>query len=256
MNSSEFSPREAVEFAIRRWWMVVVFMVLGGILGGVFHFFHKPVYEANAILNVSMEFYKWNIPAAPDEIMRQQDFAFNSAEAIINSIQVKNDVLEELNAKGDKLDFITLGRKMSLERKTSIWELRVRDIDAEFATEAANVWAEKSLAALQTALDHAIKVNLLENEISSLGQGNSGITAGQPAGGANSEIDALTSELIQEKSASGGILSIMSFSLTNAATEPLKPVVYDTGTLVLGGACIGFLLSLWVVNSFKVKRRD
>ena len=53
---------------------------------------------------------------------------------------------------------------------------------------------------------------------------------------------------------SQGIISIMKFAITGSASVPSKPVLNYLASLVLAGASIGFIVSLWVVNSFKVQR--
>ena len=61
----------------------------------------------------------------------------------------------------------------------------------------------------------------------------------------------LSDELVQEQQLSLGILSTMKFAASGSATAPQKPVLYYLAYLVLAGACIGFVVSLWVVVSFK-----
>jgi uncharacterized protein involved in exopolysaccharide biosynthesis len=56
MTSQEFSPRESLERIFARWWIVVAMAILGGVVGWAFHFFHPPVYEATAVLTVTMDF--------------------------------------------------------------------------------------------------------------------------------------------------------------------------------------------------------
>jgi uncharacterized protein involved in exopolysaccharide biosynthesis len=73
MNNMEFSPRNVLERALNRWWVIVLCMTLGGITGWIFHLFQNPIYEATTIMTISMEF--------PDRELTQyeQDYAFGAA---------------------------------------------------------------------------------------------------------------------------------------------------------------------------------
>jgi capsular polysaccharide biosynthesis protein len=249
MNEHEFSPRESVERALTRWWIIVLLTVLGGIIGWVFHLFQPPVYEATATITVTMEFHKWEMT------QYEEDHAFNAAEAIINSIAVKNQIIAEARTRGFPIDFNQLQRQMFLERKQSVWELHVRDREPTIATLIANIWAEKGMEALDIALEHAIQVDILEDKISGLAKNSSDPGLAQSYGEIQVTIKNWISEWIQEKSLSKGVLSIMTFALTDPAATPISPSLYNLGTMVMAGACIGFVISLWAANSKKVLHR-
>ena len=236
MKKYEFSPRESVERSLARWWIVVLVTVLGGIAGWVFHFFQPPVYEATATVTVTMDFHKWDLT------QYEEDYAFNAAGDIINSIPVKDQIIAEARARGLPIDIYQLQRQMVLERKQSVWELHVRDREPKVATELANIWEDKGVEALNLALEHALQADVLEYQVFGIAR--------------NLSTKNSINDLMQERRLSGGIISIMTFALTETASVPEKPVLYTLGTLVLAGACIGFFISLWVVNSYKVQHRD
>jgi hypothetical protein len=48
----------------------------------------------------------------------------------------------------------------------------------------------------------------------------------------------------------------MTFSLTDLAGIPGSPTVYGQGGLVFAGAFIGFLVSVWLINTFMVLHHD
>jgi hypothetical protein len=120
-----------------------------------------------------------------------------------------------------------------------------------------NIWAGKAAEAVDAALRHALRAAQIQNQIDS-------ITGGQSAAQGTPQLDPeaqaslqkLTDELAEEDKLAGGVLASMTFAPGDAADVPERPVVYGVGNLVLAGACIGFFVSLWVVNSFKVRRRD
>ncbi len=250
MRSQEFSPRESLECILARWWVIVLITVLGGIVGWTFHFFHPPVYEATAVITIDMDFTKSKLT------QYEEDHAFNVAGAIVASTPVEDQVVSEARARGILIDASQFQRTRYLEGRQSVWQLRVRDRDPQVVAGLANIWAEKAVEALDIALGHALRVEQIRDQINS-------ITSSQPAASGSSglseeaqaAIQDLSNELVREKRLSSGVISIMTFALTETASAPEKPVLYDLANLVLAGAIIGFIISLWVVNSYKVRRR-
>ena len=239
MNNQELSLREAMDRTLTRWWIIVLFMTLGGITGWIVHFFQPAEYQATAVMTITMDF--------KDRVLTQyeQDYAFSAAGNIIRSTDVIDKTIAGAQASGYPVEMDQIRSQMLAEGKQSSWELHVRNRDPELAAELANLWAKTANAALNAALEHAILAEQIQNQIS-----NS--TSSQP----NSGTPTLSGELVQEQQLSGGVISIMRFALTSIATVPDKPVLYNLGVMVLAGACIGFIVSLWLVNSCKIRRHD
>jgi capsular polysaccharide biosynthesis protein len=250
MNDQEFYPLASLELAFQRWWLIVLLTALGGIAGWAIHILRPPVYEATAVMTVTMDFHKATLT------QREQDFAFSAAGAIAYSTGVKDQIIAEAQAQGISIDINRLTEQMFFERRQSVWDFNIRNQDPETAAELANLWAENSRELLNTALGHAIQADLIQDQITS-------ITNGQPASGSptfspaiQATLKTLSDDLLKEKQLSLGVISIMKFALTGSATVPQTPVLYQLADLVLAGACIGFLISLWVASRRKVLSRD
>jgi uncharacterized protein involved in exopolysaccharide biosynthesis len=250
MKNQEFSPREILEHTTANWWVIVLITVLGGIIGWTFHFFAPPVYESTAAITIDMDFTKRELT------QYEEDSVFTAAGAIIASTTVKDQIIPEARAQGILIDMSQLQRAMYSEMKQSIWELHVRDRDPKAAAGIANIWAKKANDALGAALQHAMLVEQLQNRIDTIEAKLAASGSASPDAETQATLDKLSNELLQEKQLSQGVISIMVFALTDHATVPEKPVLYNLANLVLAGACIGFIISLWVVNSFKVQHRD
>ena len=249
ITDQEFYPRRSLELAFQRWWVIVALTVLGGIAGWAIHFLHPPLYEATAVMTVTMDFQKGRLT------QREQDFAFSAAGAIASSTEVMDQIVTEAQVSGFPIDTNRLQEQMFLERKQSVWEFHVRNRNPEAASKLANLWAEKALELLNMDLGHALRADQIQDQLNS-------ITSSQPApgsSGSSPEIQAalqkLSDDLLQEKQSSQGVISIMKFALTETATIPQTPARYGLAGLVLAGACIGFVISLWVAGSHKVLSR-
>jgi len=160
MNNQEFSSREALEQAFRRWWVIVLLTVLGGIAGWSFHFFRPPLYEATAVVTVNMNFQKVKLT------QYEEDYAFNAAGAIAASTEVKNQIVAASQTHEVSITSDQLQQQMFLERKQSVWEFHIRNQNPEIAAELANLWVEKTGVAVNTALGHALKADQIQDQIS------------------------------------------------------------------------------------------
>jgi uncharacterized protein involved in exopolysaccharide biosynthesis len=250
MKDTELILRESFEGAFRRWWVIVLLTVLGGLAGWTIHFFRPPVYEAAAFLTVNMDFQKVKLTQI------EEDFVFNSSEAIASSVDVMNQVVMQAQADGTPMDFNQLLESISLERKQSVWEFHIRNRDPETAAKLANIWTEKAFQALTAALEHAVRADQIQDQIKSISLYQ--FTSGSPelSPDLQTTLSNLSTELLQEKQLSQGVISVMKYSLTGPATIPTQPVLYNLANLVLAGATIGFVISLWVVSQRKVMSSD
>ncbi len=255
MNDQEFSPYNSAKLVYSRWWMVAGFMVLGGLVGLIFHLFFPPVYEGRAVITVNMEFQQRELTQI------EADTAFNAASAIITSPPVMNQVIAAAQEKGYSVTPSRFLKDFYLEGRQSVWDLSVRDRDPIAAAEVANIWAQASTDALNSALTHALQADQIQAQITGLENCLAGVIP-QPASGqldckgdSNQVIEKLlldqTTALVTEKKLSLGIIPIMSMSLTGTASVPQSPILYGQAGIVLAGAFIGLFVSLWVINIIK-----
>jgi uncharacterized protein involved in exopolysaccharide biosynthesis len=244
MKDQEFTPRASLERAFQGWWLIVILTTLGGIAGWAFHYLRPPLYEATAVMTITMDFQKVKLT------QYQQDYAFNAAGAIANSTAVKNTIIADATIRGFPMDGNHLPEQLFLERRQSVWEFHIRNRDPHTAAKLANLWADNTTAALNVGLSHAMRADQIQKQIDS-------ITSGSPGLGVETQtaLKNLSSELLLEKQLSLGLISVLKFSLTGTATAPRNPALFNLAKLVLAGACIGFVISLWAASNLKVYHR-
>jgi hypothetical protein len=260
MIDQEFSLVDSVESTLAHWWVMVALMVLGGIIGWVIHSFTPPVYEADAVITVSMDFEKRELTQF------EQDYAFGAARDVIASNPVMNIVVTDALEKGVSIDPARFHKDFFLEGRQSVWELRVRDRDPNIAAELSNIWVAAATKALDDALTHSIRADQIQAQINGL----ENCLAGDIPQVAPVPLDckSLSQDMIQqmlqdqvpalllEKKSSLGIISIMTFGLTELAIVPDAPSVYGQAGLVLAGAFIGLIVSFWITNLLYRAHRD
>jgi uncharacterized protein involved in exopolysaccharide biosynthesis len=249
MDSQEFSPRASLERAFQRWWVIILLTALGGIAGWALHFTRPPVYEATAVITANMNFQKVKLT------LHEEDYAFNAAGAIGTSTDVMDQIIVASQAGGFPIDMNQLSDQMTMERKQSVWELHIRNRDPQTAAKLANLWAENTVNSLDAALGHAVLADQIQAQIDTLtgSQSSSGAPGLSPEN--QTALQNLTDKLAQEQKLSRGVISIMKFTLSESARIPQKPALYNLADLVLAGASIGFIISLWVANGNQGQRR-
>ena len=261
MLKNEFTPIKGIDNILSNWWIVLLFTTLGGVTGYLFHLFNPPIYEATSHLTISMFFEKRELT------QYEQDHAFLAAGAVITSSDVINSVKKIMVA--DELTSEEIDRllgNVSTEYRESIWDLHVRDKNPVFTARYANVWAYIAEQRLNEALKHSLMTAQLQTQVDSLQNclpSSTDLTVTVPVAcksfsldDINSKIQEWSNELATEQALSLGILPIMTITLSQTASVPLDPVLYGRASVVMAGACIGFVLSLWLTGSRKGHRRD
>lgn len=257
MASIDFSPLEAFDLARRRWWLIVIFVLVGGLLGWGFSRLHTPRYEAQALLVISIDYQQ-----APELVQKTddhytEDHIIGAANAVVISTYVLDQVIAELQAEGITLDWEKFTRNLASERKRSQFWLRVRDADPQLAAVVANIWVERAYATLVEFHQHAVNAKVLREYLEGMSTcpsppelsprppslcGNGNPTEVQQV------IDEVTAQIEAETYASNALNPALTFSLGRKATVPVTPVAYRGSLLLAIGALLGFAVGVVVIN--------
>lgn len=249
----ELSPLGVFEQALARWWMVALITICGGGIGWAFHWQNPPLYEARAVFSVSIDFVQTG-----NLDQYEVDHAINMAGDLIGSTSVLDQVASQARAQGIQVDAQSLLANGTVERQEQNYMLRYRNTDPQKAAIVANLWAEEGLRELQTAFEHSLSANDLQQRIDELEMCLRRSVAVDPVysgcglqdlGQIQAEIQKENAALIPEVQASRGIIPALRFELSQKATAPTRPAVFDQNKLVLAGAFIGFLLGIWMANT-------
>ncbi|MFZ6026435.1 MAG: hypothetical protein ACOYYS_01855 [Chloroflexota bacterium] len=242
MMHHEISVADAFFRSLRRWWLVALLTVVGGVLAWTFHALQPPVYEAVATFSVVIDLPE-NIPALDE---REQDQAIGVFKALLIATPVVENVRTAAQARGIPLEALALNRRVFAERRQSQIDLIVRHEDPQTAAAIANLWADQAYAVMVEAYGHALQAYTLGQYQQSLVQC---IQAESPAPGslcALESLDALEARLQQveaerqaELLASQALLPTLVFEFSQRAEPPQAPVAYPAAALLLAGALIG-----------------
>ncbi len=143
----DFSPIETISHTLQWWWLVALFVICGGGLGWLVHRALPPLYEAKVVFSAAVDFKQ---AGAIDTL--EQDKSINVLGDIIMSNSVVDMVVADAQAAGIKVDRVSLLQMAYLERKSEIWELRIRNSIPGVAQSLANLWADQAYEVLKTEL--------------------------------------------------------------------------------------------------------
>jgi uncharacterized protein involved in exopolysaccharide biosynthesis len=246
---TEYSPLEAFEHAIRQWRLLVILTIVGGLCGLIFHNLQPPIYDATIVFTIGIDFKH----VGRELTQYEEDLAVGAAGGLILSTDVVEKVIAQARSEQIQIDYAELIRMSRLERRQSLWELRVRNTDPEKAERLANLWGQFAIAALQQARQHAWLAYRISDELQELKQC---VHKDDPAQSQLAFCDQMSSQELEqaiavkendlntELQAARGILPALIFDLSQEARQSGKPVAYHVNLLVLSGAIIGFLVGV------------
>lgn len=230
-----------------RWPVLLIWSVLGGALGLAFSALRPAVYEAEAVLAVSIDYGR----TAPLELI-VEDRLLDRVWAYLTSDMVLTDTLERMrDGEGSDLPWGTpaeLRKNARLEARLSRWTFIGSHSDPNVAATIANAWAESAQEALSEALDHAWRAVELQEGVffPNCLQILHGPTKeelwecfSRGARVGPQQVAALREEI----NAAHGVSPMVSYSFVDRAFPPASPVIRDRGWLVLSGTFAGLLIA-------------
>jgi len=231
-----------------RWYLLVIGMIAGGLLGFGATFFKTPVYEANAVFTVTIDYTQTGALSDVEE-----DQAMRAVGDVIFSDEVVTAALDVLKDEGLDLTKDKFYDDAVFEREEFRWAIRYRDEDPKVAYQVVQAWAEVSDQILQDSLVHARLaasyldvLNSLEACLERNTQTNSsiGICSIDHLDEILEEIANTSSMITTEKNQSRGLFSALAIVLSDHADIPSQAVRYQTNVLVISGVSIGLLLAI------------
>lgn len=143
MPSIEFSPYEHFKRVMNLWWLVLLAILLGGVLGFIFYQLRPPIYEATATFFATVDLNRFPLQEVrADLIQYNEDMALGTTEGALQSSDVRDKLLYQLKSLGIALSPADLLNNSTIERKHDIWELRFRSQTPAQAQIVVNTWAD------------------------------------------------------------------------------------------------------------------
>jgi uncharacterized protein involved in exopolysaccharide biosynthesis len=247
----EVKPVEELNLLLRKWVVLLLFGILGGLVGLGVSLLLPPRYEARATLQISLD-----LPQTQVYTDAQTDYILNSVIHVVDSTALLQELAAGYQSEGEQVrvsDF-------TLERRQSLWDLVVRNPDPVLAAELANAWLDQSAARLEETHRHAVQAAELALELDLL-QGCLGdavhplCESVSDMAALESVIDGLSELYQQEERASQGLNPSLTWLVESRASIPSIPAARQRGALTLAGMGIGLLLTLPILRILFRSRR-
>ena len=249
---ASFSPREKVLTILTYWWVVAAAAILGGLAGLGAYALKTPVYEAQVHIAIGIDFTRTGYMEQYDK-----DLALGAAAGVIYSTEVMQQVVDAARAENIPIDFDSLFKAATIERRSYEWILRVRFSDPDQAAFIANRWLDLGSLALDSAYQHALAADAIASYLDSLESclEQVAVNAIVPVCPYNSisELQAGLStteeKFLVEKQAARGLFPGVTYQVNQRATPPQQPVLYGRNNLALAGLLIGLIVGIAMVSS-------
>ena len=244
--SKDVNPHKLLIVMLNRWYLIILFSLLGSLIGFGAARILRPEYEASAIVRIDID-YERLVP-----LTALQEWRITGT---IRALLVSDPVLEEVYAAtGDVLggtSFPEFRESITLVDQSDGWRLNTRARDPEAAAHVANVWAEVAIRWLEEAWEHAWNVSQIQGSLLQIGCGPApeGMVSKWmnwvcPTSAQDIDLESITSELLEEIRLSHGIPAAISFEWISQATPPGASIIWGRGYLILSGAIMGILAAV------------
>lgn len=245
---NDFVPSELIKTIARKWWILVLAMVLGGLAGMLITRTHKPVYLSQATITIAVD-YAYTGSLQDWEL----DHLIMAVGDVIDSTTVRESVVENVLSEGLIAPADETLKNMTPIRKGNSWLLTVRASDPVMAQRIALLWGKEAINALAAIRTSATEASRFHVAQFALEECISRIVAVEPvsSGCSNEEMDELRlflTKLNQPDTSldyrNSILLSNLSFEFTKEPEVPTSPELFRQNLNVLAGALIGLIVAL------------
>jgi hypothetical protein len=239
--------------ALRGWWLLAIFILLGALLGLGIHQLQPTVYETGYTILTSVD-----LTNTGEQTQFEEDLAMEAVGQVIASANLYDRVAAAAVKEGIQTDGRAVRVAASVERRMGTWRTRLRGSDPAVIERLAAIWQEVALADLAAAHQHALVADGLQRKQLSLEACLNQSTFSEPASGLCSpnslrslqmELRASARIITEERAASRGLTSGILIDLTPQPVGAAVEVLNRRGQMAAAGAAIGLIVGLWAMLS-------
>jgi hypothetical protein len=254
---NDISPRDLLDRLFRRWPLIALAVILGGLAGWLASYALPPIYEAHTEIYIDLDSGLWNQedhPGNPVEIALAN--SIRPITSVLYSDETISDLLAAAQEENIPLDKGTVLNTFTIQRINMTWLLNVRSNNPQYAARLADLWLQAALPIHQTAHGHAVTAFALTVQRDALFAcfTEAALSAGNACAGtsfaslANLQpaLAKLDAQIAVEKDASLGLDPALNILPGAPATVPVEPVHDRRAWLALAGTVIGLILGITV----------
>lgn len=243
---------------LKNWWVIVLGMVVGGLLGLVISSSLTPIYESDFIIITNVRI---SVDQEITEIML--DAAINHIGDLAYNPVVVERLEDAMTRQGVMLTFDTLVDSSSVERRLNATHLKVRWKDPDISMQIANTWGLILYEMLQDGYKQALIAEdltsyqaTLETCLKDENSTGCGTYCGLTKEALQAEITRLGDDIAAARNESLGLYPELTVSQYMEADLTEEPAFYEQRSLILAGMGIGLLLSLLFLEVWLPSRKS
>ncbi len=257
----ELEIKSLASSIVRRWYIIVLFGLLGALAGYGLSFLNPPIYRTHSIFAIGLNF-DMTTPLSQYE----EDFALGKVAGVVLSDEVIAKAIFILAQQGNELNgelaLQDFKRGMLLEQKGSRWELNVFGENPELIAAMANSWAEAAEDSLWDAYFHALRAKSLNLQLI-LTVMELGILKRYDLSDVQNIVRIqqlqkrtfdLETQLQNELKLGRGLTTFVSFEWTEQAMVPQRPTTRSRGGQILAGNLLGITVGSLMIILFQSSR--
>jgi hypothetical protein len=246
--NEDFSPSRIFNRIIHFWWVLALFIILGGIVGILISRVHPPVYESKAVITSVLDY---SLLGKIDDT--EEDQVFVGIGETIGSTTVKNAVVARAKNGNVALTDEEIRSSLFLDRQDNRWVLRVRLSDPQLAQKIDQYWSESAMQSLAAMKAKALVDFAAQQHINSLVtclqqsvilESGSASCNGQNFAAIQAEITKTVSDPDVQGTSNSLLIWHTSFELTSRPSLPNEPALFGQNLSALAGMAVALLLGL------------
>ena len=169
--------RDELLRSVKQWYLVLGFILVGGLVGFIVSYLLPPTYQATADLYVGIDVVRVNemeylIPLAAEEPLNLDDYKnwqLKQLSDILYLDLVLRDTLDTLQENNTAWQEVTLEDfKKSIDiywYDTGIWRLEVNNPDRSMAENAVKTWLDTGYAKITDLLTYSDEAAILDSDL-------------------------------------------------------------------------------------------
>jgi hypothetical protein len=168
-----WSLREELTASSQRWYVVLIFILIGVLVGAALSWFAPAPYQASSDIYVGLDVYRamrdLNVPIEPEGANDYKNWQMEDLEFLLFSQPVINETLRTLRQEDAYWEDVNPGQLAEMLnlywRNAGKWRLTANHPQARFARQAVRAWKDTAVPFVQNAVEQSRQVLILDAQI-------------------------------------------------------------------------------------------
>jgi hypothetical protein len=171
-----WSLRDELAEASKKWYSVLMFILIGALIGAGTAWLNPGPYEASSDFYVGLDVYRYfrdlNIPIQPEGVNDYKNWQMEDLKLVMTSGKTLNESLKLLRLEDPYWNTVEPDELASMIniywRNAGRWRLGAKDANKEYALQAVQAWERAALKEVKTGVEQSQQVMVLDARIQAL----------------------------------------------------------------------------------------